>query len=112
MTSFADEPTHRDVRPPTWPFGLSVLAFLASAALAIMAPGSAHLLRWSIIGWAAGAVAPLVLLVYYRMRDRSQRARSDYTVTAFGNARMTALAVLGAVAGGFNSWTAATWLAS
>lgn len=107
-----DASAHQDVGPPTWPFWLSVPAVLASAVLAALARRSAHLLAYSLAGWAAGAVLPVVLLVWHRMLDRRRRRRAEYTARAFADGRMTAVAMLGVLAGAFNSWAAATWWAS
>jgi hypothetical protein len=112
MSGYADSSAHRDVGPPAWPFALSAPAVLVSAALAVLAPRSVHLVRWSLVGWAAGAVVPILLLVAYRALDRCRRRRPEYTARAFAGKRMTAAAVLGAIAGGVNSWAAATWWAS
>jgi hypothetical protein len=103
---------HRDVGPPTWPFVLAVPAVLASTVLAVLARRSAHLVPYSLAGWAAGAVVPVLLLVLHRMLDRRRRRQAAYTARAFADGRMTTVAVLGALAGGFNSWAAATWWAS
>ncbi|MGH8573372.1 MAG: hypothetical protein ACREX8_12475 [Gammaproteobacteria bacterium] len=99
-------------RPPAWPFVLSLLTIVVSVGLAVVARESPDVISVNTIGWLTGANLPVLFLVAYRRRDRILQARTDYTVTAYGNVRMVALALAGGLVGGYHGWHLALWLAS
>jgi Na+(H+)/acetate symporter ActP len=112
VTAATDPPFGAGVRPPSWAFPASLIAIAASVALAAFIDAFSNPLRINWIGWFLGAVAPMLLLIRYRFRERALRARRDFTTTRYGGSRMRLAAMVGTVVGMWHGWTIASWLAS
>jgi hypothetical protein len=100
-------------RPPSWPLVVSLAGVATSVALAVLGDTmlSSPVLR-NGIGWAAGALVPMVSLVRYRLRVRKLRTRTDYSFTRWANRAVTLTTAFGIVIGIWHGWYLASWLAS
>lgn len=112
MTDRATAGYGEGTSPPSWPGLLSAIFLACSSVLAAANP-----LEWSpvtqhIVGWACGALAPMVLLVVFRLRVRSLRTGRDYASGRFTGIPVIALAVLGIGIGAYHGWYVASWFAS
>jgi hypothetical protein len=91
---------------------LSAIFLACSSVLAARNPFAWSLVTLHIVGWACGALAPMVLLVLFRLRVRALLTRPDYTFRRFAGVLITSLAVLGVAIGAYHGWYVASWFAS